>query len=149
MRAVRGLVVGISVGCAAALGACGGGKEPTVRHPARWVGWYQSDTLAGSVRPRVIRLKIGPDTTAEVSVESFGLGTTFHPGRWSARGDELTMQPTRGDGTPNELAFRWRFEGGRLIPLAWDRRIYGEQGAPLTKLVPPAKAADSTGGPRR
>lgn len=149
MRAVRGFVVVVSLGCSVALAACGGGKGPAVSDPARWVGWYQSDTLAGMVRPRVMRLRIGPDTTAEVSVMFLGLGTTFHPGRWSARGDELTMQPTRGDGTPNELAFRWRFEGDRLVPLAWDRRIYGEQGAPLTRLVPPAPAADSTGGAKR
>lgn len=148
MRGVRGFVVGISLACVAALGACGG-QAPAVRDPARWSGWYQSDTLSGSVRPRVMRLLVRSDSTAEVSVQFVGVGTTYHPGHWATRGDELTMQPTRGDGTPNELAFRWRLEDGRLVPLAWDRKIYGEQGAPLTKLVPPAPPADSTGGARR
>lgn len=149
MRAARGFVAVLTLGCVAALAACRSGKEPTVRDPARWAGWYQSDTLGGSARPRVMRLQVHFDSTADVSVEFVGAGTTHHPGYWSTRGDEVTMQPTRGNGTPNELAFRWRFEDGRLIPLAWDRKIYGEQGVPLTKLVPPAQAADSTGGARR
>ena len=148
MRGVRGFVAGISLGCVAALGACGG-QGPTVRDPARWGGWYQSDTLGGGPRPRVMRLQVRYDTTADVSVEFVGAGTTHHPGYWTPRGDELTVQPTRGDGTPNELPFRWRREGDRLIPLAWDRNIYGEQAVPLTKLVPPAPPADSSGGARR
>jgi len=149
MRGVRGFVVALSLGCGTALAACGGGKGPVVRDTARWGGWYQSDTLGGLTRPRVLRLLVNFDSTADVSVEFVGAGTTHHPGYWTPRGDELTMQPTRGDGTPNELAFRWRSEGGRLIPLAWDRKIYGEQGVPLTKLVAPAQRADSTAGARR
>jgi hypothetical protein len=148
MRGVRGIVVVVTLGWAGALGSCGG-RGMVVRDPARWGGWYQSDTLGGSTRPRVLRLQVHFDSTADVSVEFVGAGTTHHPGYWTPRGDELTMQPTRGDGTPNELPFRWRFEKGRLIPLAWDRNIYGGTGVTLTKLVPPAQPADSTAGARR
>ena len=148
MRAVRGIVVAGSVAGLAALAACG---EPrvVVRNPAKWSGWYQSDTLHGGVRPRVMRLMINLDSTADVSVDFSGVGTTHHPGWWLAKGNELTMQPTRAGGTPNELPFKWRLEGGRLVPLAWDHKVYGDQAAVLTKLVAPARPADSTAGAKR
>jgi hypothetical protein len=149
MRGLRGLDVAIVLGFAAVLAACAGRKDAAPPDTARWSGWYVSDTLLAGARPRVVRLAVHFDTTADVTIDFVGAGTTHHPGRWTAAGDELTMQPTRGDGTPNELPFRWRLEKDRLIPLAWDRNIYGGTGVTLTKLVLPAQPADSTAGARR
>ncbi len=137
-----------AVALAGALAACGG-QRVVVRDPARWSGWYVSDTLPGDTRPRVLWLQVRYDSTADVALEFVGAGTTHHPGWWLARGNELTMQPTRTDGTPNELPFRWRLEGGKLVPLAWDHSVYGDKAVTLTKLVAPARAADSTAGARR
>jgi hypothetical protein len=130
---------------ASVLAGCGGGGEAAGGRPldmAKWLGVYVSDTLRDGTQPRVLRAVIGPDTNATMSIEIVGIGTTFHPGRWTARGDRLTMQPTRGDGTPNEVAFRWRLEDGRLVPLAWDKLVYGDRGVTLTKQPP----ADTSGG---
>jgi hypothetical protein len=154
MRGIRGFVVVALVPCVAALGACGGREGSAGRavppDTARWGGYYVSDTIPGAAHQRVVRLQVGPDTVATVNLEVVGIGITFHPGRWSARGDELTMQPTRGDGTPNEVAFRWRLDGDRLIPLKWDRTVYGDRGVELRKQSPPAAPpADSSAGAKR
>ena len=151
---LRGIAMLALLPCAAALAACGKGEPAAggVARPdtARWNGLYVSDTLPGEARPRVIRLAVGPDTMAAVYTEFVGLGITLHPGRWAAKGDVITMQPTRGDGTPTELALVWRMEGTRLVPVKWDRTIYGERGVTLTRQVPPAKApADTAAGARR
>ena len=148
MQGVRWTVARGLVAAAAALTACGKPGH-VVRDPARWGGWYQSDTLRGAPPLRVVRLLIHWDSTAEVSVDYVGVGTTHHPGWWLVEGNEVTMQPTRGGGTPNELPFKWRFEEGRLVPLAWDHKVYGDQAAILTKLVAPARPADSTAGAKR
>jgi hypothetical protein len=150
----RGIVVAALLPFAVALAACGkGGRTPGSAAPpdtARWSGLYASDTLPGEIRPRLVRLTIGGDTLAAVSIEFVGVGTTFHPGRWSAEGDVLTMQPMRGDGPPDELPFVWRQEGARLVPLKWDRVVYGEKGMTLTKQAPPRRVlADSSAGAGR
>jgi hypothetical protein len=133
---------------ASVLAGCGAGGEPAGARPldmAKWLGVYVSDTLREGTQPRLLRAVIGPDTTATIMIEIVGIGTTFHPGRWTARGDRLTMQPTRGDGTPSEVAFRWRLEEGRLVPLAWDKLVYGDRGVTLTKRPP----ADTSAGAER
>ena len=158
MRVLKGrhAVIGAApLLCAAALAGCGRGRGAADGSPldtARWSGVYVSDTLPGAVRPRLVRLTVGPDTISMYSIEFLGLGVTYHPGRWTARGDQLTMQPARGEGQPSELPFRFRLEGSQLVPLAWDKDVYGAQGVPLHKLVtpaPPARRADSTAGAKR
>ena len=136
------LSAGVALAACGRSGAGAGGRAPDM---AAWLGVYVSDTLRDGTQPRVLRAVIGPDTTATVTIEIVGIGTTFHPGHWTARGDRLTMQPTRGDGTPNEVAFRWRREDGRLVPLAWDKLVYGDRRVPLTKQPP----ADTSAGAER
>jgi len=141
--------------CAAALEGCGrdGGAAGGVPlDTAKWGGVYVSDTLPGAQQPRLIRLTVGPDTASTYSIEFIGLGITYHPGRWTARGDRLTMQPTLGDGSPSELPFRFRLDGQRLVPLSWDKGVYGDRGVALHRLVAPAAPApraDSTAGAKR
>jgi hypothetical protein len=147
-------VVAALLPCAVALAACGKGGETagSAAPPdiARWSGLYATDTLPGELRHRVVRLAIGGDTLAALSIEFVGVGTTMHPGRWSAEGDVLTMQPTRGGGPPDELPFVWRLEGTRLVPLKWDRVVYGEKGMTLTKQAAPTRVlADSAAGAGR
>lgn len=153
MRAC-GMVAAALLPCAMALAGCGKGGRTAGRaappDTAKWAGTYASDTLPGAARPRVLLVRIGPDTVAVAALVFVGLGTTVHPGWWSATGDVLTLQPSLADGTPNARAFIWRREGTRLVPVQWDRRIYGEQGATLTRLVPAARApADTAAGARR
>ena len=138
-----------------ALLACGGRREsaqPTVLpDSAKWNGLYVSDTLpAADVRGRVARLAIGPDTLAMLEIQFVGRGGVNRRGVWWARGEELTFEPRRADGIPLETAFLWRLEGNRLVPLRWNREIYGSGGLPLTKQVLPASVpADTTGGALR
>jgi hypothetical protein len=151
---VRGIVVAALLPCAVALAACGkvGGTAGSAVPPdtAKWSGLYATDTLPGELRPKVVRLKIGGDTLAALFIEFVGVGTTVHPGRWSAEGNELTMQTTRADREPNELPFIWRLEGSRLVPLKWDRVAYGDKGLTLGKQAPPRRVlADSSAGAGR
>ncbi len=135
--------------------ACGGQREPAQRavppDSAKWNGLYVSDTLpAADVRGRVARLAIGPDTLAALEIQYVGRGAVLRRGVWWARGEELTFEPRRGDGRPLETAFLWRLEGGRLVPLRWNREVYGSGGLPLTKQALPAPApADTAGGAPR
>jgi hypothetical protein len=135
--------------------ACGGQREsaqPTVPpDSAKWNGLYYSDTLpAADARGRVVRLEIGPDTLAILEIQFIGRGGVMRRGVWWARGEELTFEPRRADGNPLETAFLWRLEGSRLVPLRWNREIYGSGGLPLTKQVLPASApADTAGGAPR
>jgi len=135
--------------------ACGrqGGPAQRAAPPdsAKWSGLYASDTLpAADVRGRVVRLAIGTDTVAVLEIEFIGRGVVSRRGAWSALGEELTFEPRRGDGRPLETAFVWRLEGNRLVPLRWNREMYGSDGLPLTKQVLPSSApADTTGGTPR
>ena len=135
-----------------AAASCGKGGPPADRlaalDTAKWYGMYVSDTLSSaSGRGRLVRLAVGPDTAAALAIEFVGLGTTYHPGRWSAEGDLITLQPTRGDGTPTENALTWRLEGKRLVPAKWDKSVYGATGLPLVKSAPPVAApSDSNAG---
>jgi len=138
-----------------AVAACGKGGAPAGRaaapDTAKWTGMYVSDTLPGaSGRGRLVHLAVGPDTAAALSIEFVGLGTTYHPGRWSSEGDLITLQPTRGDGKPTENPMTWRIEGTRLVPYRWDKSVYGATGLPLAKRVQPAVArSDSSVGAAR
>jgi len=135
--------------------ACGGlgGSARRAAPPdsAKWSGLYVSDTLpAADVRGRMVRLAIGTDTVAVLEIEFIGRGVVSRRGAWSARGEELSFEPRRGDGRPLEPALVWRLEGNRLVPLRWNREMYGSDGLPLTKQVLPASApADTTGGTPR
>lgn len=135
--------------------ACGRRGEPArqVAAPdyAKWSALYVSDTLpAADVRGRVVRLAIGTDTMALLEIEFIGRGGVSRSGVWSARGEELTFEPRHIDGRPLEAALVWRLEGNRLLPLRWNRELYGSGGLPLTKQTPPAPApADTTGGAPR
>jgi hypothetical protein len=101
------------------------------------------------VAPRLMRLIVRADTTADFSIEFIGVGTTHHPGHWTADGDRLTMQPELASGTPSEFPFRWRLEGARLVPLAWDKNVYGGERVELTRVVLPALPTDSSAGAKR
>ena len=142
---VRGGRLMAAVTLAAAVAACGKGGAAGGRgapaDAAKFSGMYESDTLPSeSGRGRLAKLAVGSDTAAALSVEFVGLGVTYHPGRWSSDGDLITLQPTKGDGTPNENPLTWRLEGTRLVPVTWDHNIYGAQGLPLTKQPKPAAA---------
>jgi len=135
--------------------ACGGQRESaqlTVPpDSAKWSGLYVSETLpAADARGRIVKLTIGTDTMARFQIEFIGRGAVFRRGVWWARGEELTFEPRRADGNPLETAFVWRLEGNRLVPLRWNREIYGSGGLPLTKQILPASVpADTTGGAPR
>jgi hypothetical protein len=135
--------------------ACGGQRESAQRavppDSAKWSGLYVSDTLpAADIRGRIARLAIGPDTMATLEIHFIGRGAVLRHGVWWARGEDLTFEPRRVDGRPLESAFLWRLEGNRLVPLRWNRDVYGSGGLPLTKQAPTASApADTAGGAPR
>lgn len=143
----------VLVPCAVLACGCQGGSAQRAAPPdsAKWSGLYVSDTLpAADVRGRMVRLAIGTDTMAILEIEFVGRGGVARRGVWSVRGEELSFEPRHIDGRPLETAFVWRLEGDRLVPLRWNRDVYGSGGLPLTKQALPAPApADTTGGAPR
>lgn len=132
-------------GAAALAAGCGGsgGEGPA---PREFTGSWVSDTLPTIAGPgRVVRLEMRADTQAALSTEFIGRGTVFLPGFWHARGDEMTLQPVDLQQRPNALPLVWRLKGGRLVPVRWNKELYGESGIPLHRWAPPAApAADTT-----
>jgi len=131
----------------AAIGACGSG-EGAAAGPAAWefVGAWVSDTLPALASPgRVARLELRADSQAALSTEFIRRGTVFVSGFWHARGSEVTLQPVDLALRPNALPLVWRLEDGRLVPVRWNKDVYGEAGIPLHRPAPQALPADTTG----
>lgn len=117
----------------------------TVQEVGQFAGPWVSDTLPTEVgRGRVARLNVRPDTAAVLSMEYVGRGSVNLPGHWSARGTELTFQPVDIDFRPNARPFIWRLERDRLVPVRWDKGLYGETGVPLRRWVPQDSTAADT-----
>lgn len=149
---VEGRRIGVTMllALALALAACAKGKSPaqaSLPDSLQWHGTYVSDTLppVGGTLLRVAHFAVGPDTQAMMAIEFLQRGIVFRRGIWWATGSELTFEPRRGDGTPLELAFVWRLDGLRLVPVKFDADLYGAGGIPLTRQPPAvAPAADTT-----
>jgi hypothetical protein len=137
------------------LAACSKPRSPALASlpdTLKWHGMYLSDTLpsVGGLLARVVHFAIGPDTQALLAIEFLHRGTVFRRGVWWAAGPELSFEPRRGDGTPTEKAFVWRLDGRRLVPVQWDRELYGAGGIPLLKLESAASSStDTTAGVAR
>jgi hypothetical protein len=141
---------------ALALAGCAKPKSPALASlpdTLKWHGMYLSDTLpsVGGLLARVVHFGVGPDTQAILAIEFLHRGTVFRRGVWWATGRELTFEPRRGDGTPLEKAFVWRLDSLRLVPVQWDRELYGAGGIPMTRQPPaaPPPPADTSGGAPR
>jgi len=132
---------------AAVLGTGCGGSEAGGPAPRAFTGSWISDSLpttTGTVR--VARFEVRADTEAVLSMEFVGRGTVFQPGYWHARGAEITLQPVDLQQRPSAIPLVWRLEGERLVPVRWNKDLYGAVGVPLRRWVPPAApaAADTT-----
>ena len=149
----------VGLALAAALLVAGAGcrsadrRELTVAETGWFAGAWISDTLPTTVGAgRVARLEVRPDTQAALTIEWVRRGTTVHSGFWHARGTEFTFQPVDQQRRPTILPLVWRLEAERLVPVRWNRDLYGEAGITLRRWVPPADsaAADTTTreGPR-
>jgi len=145
-------IVGAALAAAAAValgsvGACGSGEgAASGPAPREFVGVWVSDTLPALASPgRVVRLEVRADTQAALSTEFIRRGTVFVSGFWRARGSEFTLQPVDLALRPNALPLVWRLEDGRLVPVRWNRDVYGEAGIPLHRPAPQALPADTTG----
>lgn len=117
-----------------------GGSEAGGPAPGAFTGTWVSDTLpALTAAGRVARLEVRSDTQAVLSTEFVGRGTTFLPGYWRARGSEFTLQPVDRQMRPSALPLVWRLESDRLVPVRWNKDLYGEIGVPLRRWAQPAR----------
>ena len=127
--------------CAGLAGAvaCSGSNGGPAPARSEFVGLWAGDTLPGDgLVGRVARLAVEADTQAMLALDFVGRGTVYHSGRWSFRGSELTLQPSNSSGEPTELPLVWRLEGERLVPVRWNRSVYGDSGLPLRRVEQPA-----------
>jgi hypothetical protein len=143
---MRRLTVRAFAGAALLAAGCGGtgGDAPA---PRAYTGSWISDTLPSVAgRGRVARLEMRSDTQAVLSTEFIGRGTVFLSGVWRARGNEVSLQPVDIWNRPIAVPLVWRVEGDRLVPVRWNKDLYGEAGIPLRRSVLPGApaAADTT-----
>ena len=119
-------------GLAACGGAGGGGGGGAAPPRSEFVGVWGSDTLPGVASvPRLAVLEIQADSQAALAIEFVGRGIVHHPGRWLSRGSELTFQPLDRNREASALPLVWRLDGERLVPLRWDKGLFGDAGLPL------------------
>lgn len=126
------LLLGVTLACSSEHEA-----EPSARAAAPGtvallaLGRYTTDPTVGadSTRPQYA-LELSADSLALFeSASGNGERTTWH-GRYSMTGPNLTVTfPAQGGLA--QPTFRWRLIAGRLVPVDWDRTVYGLAGLTL------------------
>lgn len=123
-RLLAALLLVLLVGCRGEPSPSTAGKrEVTVR-----TGRYATDSLGG----------LGWSATLELSGRSSAT-MTFHfsgrepeklTGSYTAEGPNLLVS-FPGQDTAGPRTFRWRLVSSRLVPVDWDRSVYGPAGLTL------------------
>lgn len=117
--------------------ACRGGEKQEqdqervaapAAQPAIVLGRYRADTLAAG--GRVVTLELRPDSSAVFTIEMTGQPAIARTGRFSATGPNLRAEFPALD-TLAPMLFRWRLITTRLVPVDWDRAVYGPAGLTL------------------
>lgn len=81
--------------------------------------------IAGVYKGDGITLVLRPDSSATLT-----MGTEVHGGRWSSLPPQLRFDFELGD-RPRPESITWTMQGSGLIPLIWDKSLYGQSGPVL------------------
>ncbi len=83
--------------------------------------------IAGVYKGEGITLVLRPDSSA-----IFTIDTQVHKGRWSSLPPQLRFDFELGP-RPRPESITWTMQGGSLIPLIWDKGVYGQSGPVLRR----------------
>jgi uncharacterized lipoprotein NlpE involved in copper resistance len=99
------------------------------------VGVYQERLPAADAAGRIVTLWLEADGTAILETVYVGRGKSpAARGRWSVRGQhEVAVTLLGSDGRAAEKPLIYELQADRLVPVDWDRRLYGEAGLPLRR----------------
>ncbi len=109
--------------------ACGAGPPS---QPVRIVpGSYATDTVRNPEGSSLLHtLTLRPDSSAVLESSTVGGTRQTRSGVFTATGPNLTVTFVREEAdTP--AVFRWRLIQRRLVPVEWDRAVYGPAGLTL------------------
>lgn len=92
------------------------------------LGRYQTDSA--TVLDHVVTLELGSGGRATLTRHFSGREPLVSDGTFTAEGPNLqVILPGRDSSGP--ATFRWRLISNRLVPVDWDRTVYGPAGLTL------------------
>ena len=124
----------IGAGLLLLLAACGGGEgkqqdsAALERESGIALGRYQTDS--STVLGHVVTLELGSRGRATLTRHFSGREAIETRGTFTAEGPNLQVTLPGQDST-GPATFRWRLVSNRLVPVDWDRTVYGPAGLTL------------------
>lgn len=104
---------------------------------------FSAQLPAADASRRIITLRCSEDAVASIITEFIGKGEQVKEmGEWSAAENVLSFQPLADDSLPKGAPLKWTVKGEFLIPLEWDRNLYGSLGLPLRQLKRPVTVTE-------
>lgn len=104
---------------------------------------FSAQLPAADASMRLITLRCSEEGAASMVTEFIGKGEPIKEmGEWSLAENVLSFQPLSDESLPKGAAIKWTVKGEFLIPLEWDRNLYGSLGLPLRQLKRPAAATE-------
>ena len=99
-------------------------------------GVYTARLPAADASGRIVTLWLQAGGTATLEMVYVGKGQTpVERGRWSVRGDEVTVALLNADDGPRDETFVFTLKDERLTARTWDRARWGDTGLVLTRRV--------------
>lgn len=92
---------------------------------------YTGGVSAAGASRRDIKVVFRADSSALFSTSSAGKGVANQRGRWSLQGVYVRLELLDGAGQPSSGPIIWAIRDSALVPVAWDRKEYGEAGVAL------------------
>ncbi len=83
--------------------------------------------IAGVYKGEGITLVLRPDSSATLTLDK-----DVHQGRWSGLPPQLRFDFELGNASRPE-SITWTIQGNSLIPLIWDKGVYGQSGPVLRR----------------
>lgn len=104
---------------------------------------FSAQLPAADASMRLITLRCSENAVASIITEFIGKGEPIKEmGEWNLAENVLSFQPLGADSLPKGAAIKWTVKGEFLIPLEWDRNLYGSMGLPLRQLKRPAATTE-------
>ncbi len=101
-------------------------------NPGNVSGVYEGVIPSADSTGRKIVLDLRPDSTATLRVEDPAKGNPVEPGRWSSLPPQIRFDFLPVSGRRQE-SITWTIDGDDLVPLIWNKDIYGRAGLRLRR----------------
>ena len=101
-------------------------------NPGNVSGVYDGVLPSADSPGRKIVLDLRPDSTATLRVDETGEGSPVEQGRWSSLPPQIRFDFLPVSGRRQE-SITWTIDGDELVPLIWNKDIYGLAGLRLRR----------------